>query len=109
MTTEYLVQMGPMWLTAGLTIGWLTQAGWRAGAYGLLTDLVLGVAGAIAAGGVVGAAIVSNMGMLAMFLIGAAGATALIAAQRLLWIPAYVGPGGREAATIMTPSARRAS
>jgi hypothetical protein len=109
MTLEHLVQMGPMWITAGLMIAWLAQAVWRAGAYDLLIDIVLGGAGAIAAGLVAGVAISSNVGMLAMFAIGAAGATVLIAAQRCLWSPAHVEPRASEAGTVMTPAARRAS
>ena len=109
MTLEHLVQMGPMWITAGLMIAWLAQAGWRAGAYGLLIDIALGVAGAIAAGLVAGMAISSTMGMLAMFAIGAAGATVLVAAQRFLWNPAHVEPGASETGTAMKPTVRRAA
>ena len=109
MTLEHLVQMGPMWVTAGLMIAWLAQAGWRAGAYGLLTDIALGIAGAIAAGLVAGMAISSNVGMLAMFAIGAGGAAVLVAAQRCLWSRADVQPGASEAGTVMKPAVRRAA
>ena len=109
MTLEHLVQMGPMWITAGLMISWLAQAGWRAGAYGLLIDIALGIAGAIAAGLVAGTAISPNLGMLAMFAIGAAGATVLVAAQRFLWNPPHVAPQASEAGTVMNPAVRRAA
>jgi uncharacterized membrane protein YeaQ/YmgE (transglycosylase-associated protein family) len=108
MTIEHLVQMGPMWITAGLTIAWLAQAGWRAGAHGLLIDIALGVVGAIAVGMAAGAAIASDVGMLAMFAIGAVGAIVLIAAQRRLR-PSHVEPGASESGTVMTPAVRRVS
>ena len=107
MTTEYFVQMGPMWMTAGLMTAWLAQASWRAGAYGLLIDIALGVAGAIALGVVAGAAIGSSVGMLMMFGIGAAGGIVVIAAQRGLW--AHRDPRATGATTVVTPSVRRAS
>jgi uncharacterized membrane protein YeaQ/YmgE (transglycosylase-associated protein family) len=107
MTTEYLVQMAPMWMTAGLMTAWLAQAGWRAGAYGLLTDMALSVAGAMAGGAIAAVATGSRPGMLAMFAIGAAGATVLIAAQRRRW--AHVEPRAAGATAAMTPAVRRAS
>ena len=107
MTTEYFVQMGPMWITAGLLTAWLAQAGWRPGAYGLLTDIALGVAGAIAAGAVAGVATGSSVGMLAMFVIGAAGGTVVIAAQRLLW--AHLDRRATGPTSVVTPAVRRAS
>ena len=89
MTTEYMAQMVPMWITAGLMIAWLAHAGWSVGGYDLLTDLALGLVGGVAAGALIRTALASDAGMLAMFAIGAAGAIVVIVAQRCLWRPAY--------------------
>ena len=89
MTTEYIAQMAPMWMTAGLVIAWLAHACWKAGGYGLLTDLSVGLVGGVATGAFVRTALASDAGMLAMFAIGGAGAIVAIVAQRRLWRPAY--------------------
>ena len=109
MTLEYFVQMVPIWITAGQMVAWLAQAAWRARAYGLLIDIALGVVGAIAVGVVAGATAGSEPGMLAMFVIGAAGATALIAAQRRLWRPAHIELRPAAAGTVTAPAKRRVS
>jgi uncharacterized membrane protein YeaQ/YmgE (transglycosylase-associated protein family) len=89
MTSEYIAQMAPMWMTAGLMIAWLAHACWSAGGYGLLTDLAIGLVGGVAAGVLIRTALASDAGMLAMFAIGGAGAIVAIVAQRRLWRPAY--------------------
>jgi uncharacterized membrane protein YeaQ/YmgE (transglycosylase-associated protein family) len=106
MITEYLVQMGPMWLTAGLAVGWLAYATWHARGYGLLTDMALGLVGAILAGAVVTTTAASNVGMLVMFAVGAAGAMVAIAAQRQLWRPTHVKPGAVPERGAMTAPVR---
>jgi hypothetical protein len=89
MTIEYIAQMAPMWMTAGLMMAWLAQACWSAGGYGLLIDLCVGLMGGVATGAFVRTALASDAGMLAMFVIGGAGAVVAIVAQRRLWHPAY--------------------
>jgi hypothetical protein len=89
MTFEYIAQMAPMWITAGLTIAWIAHACWSSAGYGLLTDLGLGLVGGVAAGTLIRTALASDVGMLAMFAIAGGGAIVAIVAQRGLWRPGY--------------------
>ena len=81
---EHIAQMGPMLILAGLMAGWTAEAFSRAGGYGLIPDMILGLIGSVLAGGI--ASIVSReAGMPAMFVIGGAGAALAVVAQRSLW------------------------
>ena len=77
--------MGPMLVLAGLTVGWVAEAARRAGGHGLLGDLVLGLVGSLAVGGIFWVAVSSNVGMVAMLVIGGGGAALAIMAQRTVW------------------------
>jgi hypothetical protein len=82
---EYAIQMGPMLLIGALAIGFLAEAGWRPGGYGLLGDLVTGLAGGLLAG-VIGWLVSSVApGMLAMVVLGCVGGGLTIVGQRTLW------------------------
>jgi uncharacterized membrane protein YeaQ/YmgE (transglycosylase-associated protein family) len=87
---EDIAQMVPMLAMAGLIVAWLAQAFWRAGGYGLLPDMAVGLAGSAVAGALVWAAFSSAAGMLVMFGCGSAGAALAISAQRGAWHPAAV-------------------
>ena len=81
---EHIVQMGPMLVLAGLMAGWMAETVSRAGGYGFIPDVVLGLTGSVVAGAVW--IVVSNhAGMLGMFLVGCAGAALAIVSQRSLW------------------------
>jgi len=88
---EGLVQMGPMLLLAGGIAGWLAEAKSRAGGYGLITDMVVGVAGSLAGGAIAWTMIATSAGMLGMALIGLAAASLAIAGQRVMWRSASLG------------------
>ena len=87
--SEYLVQMLPMLLLGGLISGWLTEALSRAGGYGLIPDMVLGLAGSVIMGAAMWLVVSRDAGMVTMLLVGCAGAALAIVAQRGLW------PSGR--------------
>jgi len=82
---EPLVQMLPMLLLGGLIIGWMAEATSRAGGYGLVPDMMVGLAGGTLAGAGVWTAVSHNGGMVTMLLIGCAGAALAIVGQRALW------------------------
>ena len=82
---EHIIQIGPMLVLAGLIAGWVAEAASRAGGYGFILDMVVGLVGSVVAGAIVWALTSSNIGMLAMLLIGCSGAALAIAAQRGLW------------------------
>jgi uncharacterized membrane protein YeaQ/YmgE (transglycosylase-associated protein family) len=82
---EHIAQMGPMLILAGLVAGWMAEVLSRAGGYGLLVDMVVGVVASVVGGTMVWVLISTDAGMLEMFLIGSAGAVVAIAAQRGLW------------------------
>lgn len=88
---EHIIQIGPMLVLAGLIAGWVAEAASRAGGYGFILDMVVGLVGSVGAGAIVWALTSSNIGMLAMLLIGCGGATLAIAAQRGLWRSALLG------------------
>jgi uncharacterized membrane protein YeaQ/YmgE (transglycosylase-associated protein family) len=83
--TEYIAQMGPMLILAGLVTGWMAEVLSRARGYGLLVDMVVGVVASVVGGTMVWVLISTDAGMLEMFLIGCAGAAVAIVAQRRLW------------------------
>jgi len=84
-STEHLMQMGPMLVLAALMMGLLAETVWRAGGNGLLNDMILGLAGSLVVGGIFLAVISSQVGMVAMVLIGCGGGALAIIAQRTLW------------------------
>jgi uncharacterized membrane protein YeaQ/YmgE (transglycosylase-associated protein family) len=89
---EHIIQMGPMLVLAGLMAGWVAEAVSRAGGYGFITDMALGLAGSVAAGGTLWAVIATDVvGMLAMFLIGCGGAALAVVVQRRFWRSARLG------------------
>ena len=88
---EHIAQMGPMLILAALAAGWVAEAVWRARGYGLIPDMVLGLVGSVAGGGIVWYVISSDEGMVTMFLIGCATAALMIIAQRSVWRSARLG------------------
>src|SRR3989475_7054146 len=89
---EHVVQMGPMLVLAGLFAGWVAEAASRAGGYGFVFDMVLGLGGSMVVGSIVWVLISSDLGMPAMLMIGCGGAALAIVAQRRLWRSAVVSP-----------------
>ena len=89
---EHIVQMGPMLVLAGLIAGWVAEAASRAGGYGFILDMVLGLAGSVVVGSLVWVLISSDIGMPVMLMIGCSGAAVAIAAQRRLWSSVPVSP-----------------
>jgi uncharacterized membrane protein YeaQ/YmgE (transglycosylase-associated protein family) len=81
--SEHIAQMAPMLIVAGLTAGWLSEAVARAGGYGLVWDMALGIGGSTVLGAVVW--LFAEQGMLGMVLIGLGGAAIVIVAQRKFW------------------------
>lgn len=88
---EYLVQMGPMLILAALTAGWLMEAFATGGGHGLIPDMTLGLIGSVVVGTIVWTAVSSELGMVAMFLIGGGSAGLAIAGQRKLWRSTRLG------------------
>ena len=80
---EYAV--GPMLLIGAFAVGPLAEATWRPGGYGLLGDLVTGLAGSPAVGAVIWLVTSIPVGMIGMSVIGGAGGALAIVGQRLLW------------------------
>src|SRR5437867_7034566 len=50
---EHIVQMGPMLVLAGLIAGWVAEAASRAGGYGFVLDMFLGLIGSVVGGATV--------------------------------------------------------
>jgi uncharacterized membrane protein YeaQ/YmgE (transglycosylase-associated protein family) len=82
---EAIVQMGPMLLVAGAFTGWLAEASSRAGGYGLIPDMIVGVVGSVVGGTLVWTLVSTQVGMLGMALVGCAAAAGAILAQRRGW------------------------
>lgn len=82
---EDFIRIGPMLILAGLLAGWIAEATTRAGGYGFISDMVLGLAGGVVIGGAIRIFVSGEAGMATMFVIGCAGAALAIAAQRTLW------------------------
>ena len=89
---EHIMQMGPMLVLAGLIAGWVAETASRAGGYGFIVDMVLGLIGSMVVGSIVWALISSDIGMPAMLMIGCGGAALAIAAQRRLWRSPLISP-----------------
>ena len=88
---EHIVQMGPMLVLAGLIAGWVAEATSRAGGYGFILDMLLGLMGSVVVGSIVWVLIPSAIGMPGMLAIGCGGAVLAIVAQRRLWRSALLG------------------
>jgi uncharacterized membrane protein YeaQ/YmgE (transglycosylase-associated protein family) len=50
---EHIMQMGPILVLAGLIAGWMAEAASRAGGYGFIVDMVLGLIGSMIGGAIV--------------------------------------------------------
>ena len=82
--SETVLQMAPMLLLGGLIAGWSAEAMARAGGYGLIPDMVIGLVGSVLAGA--GSWwIAPDVGMITTLLVGWAGAALCLVAQRGLW------------------------
>jgi uncharacterized membrane protein YeaQ/YmgE (transglycosylase-associated protein family) len=88
---EHIAQMGPMLILAGLAAGWMANVVSRARGYGLIPDMIVGLGGSVAGGGIAWLAVSSDAGMVTMFLIGCAAAAIMIIAQRSIWRSARLG------------------
>lgn len=82
---EQIAQMGPMWVLAGLSAGWLAEHIMTRRSFGLICDMGLGVSASIVGGSLVLALSRLPAGMFAMFVIAFVLATGVIVAQRLCW------------------------
>ena len=91
---EYVTQMGPMLLVGALAVGFLAEATWRPGGYGLLGDLVTGLAGSFAVGALAWLVTSVPPGMIAMVVIGCVGGLLAIIGQRMLWPAPVVARSG---------------
>jgi uncharacterized membrane protein YeaQ/YmgE (transglycosylase-associated protein family) len=80
-----------MLLLAGLMTGWVAETVSRAGGYGLVPDMIVGLGGSVLVAGIIRVAVSYELGMVGMFLIGCAGAGLAVVAQRRLW--RSTGPG----------------
>ena len=80
-----ILQMGPMWVLAGISGGWLAHNFFTRGGYGLITDMLFGLGGSIAVGLTVLALTAVTPGMVAMFVIALGAALCMIMVQRLCW------------------------
>jgi hypothetical protein len=94
--SEQIVQMGLMWVLAGLSAGWLAETGIGRRGYGLLVDMGLGVGAALGGGGVFLAISGVPVGMVVMFGFAFSLAAGVILAQRLGW-PCEAGARERKA------------
>ena len=81
---EHIAHLAPMVILAGLLTGWTAETVSRAGGYGLIPDMVLGLVGSVLVGAIVWV-VSRDAGMVAMFVIGGAGAALAVVAQRGLW------------------------
>lgn len=96
MMNEQIVQMGLMWVLAGLSAGWLAETWISRRGHGLLVDMGLGVGAGLAGGGVFLAISGRPAGMLVMFVFAFALAGGAIVAQRRGW-PCEAGERERKA------------
>jgi len=83
--TEHIAQMGPMLILGAFVTAWMAEALSRAGGYGLMIDMVVGLVGSVVGGTMVWFLVYADAGMPGMFLIGCAGAALAIGAQRGVW------------------------
>jgi hypothetical protein len=93
---EQVVQMGPMWVLAGLGAGWLAETWMIRRGYGLIVDLGLGVGAGLVGGGVFAALADPPAGMLVTFVVAFVLAAGAILVQRLGW-PCIPGAEERKA------------
>lgn len=87
---EQFVQVGAMWVLAGLGAGWLAETFVRGRGHGLTADLGLGVGASLIGGSIFGALFGLPSGMLDMVSLGFVMAAGLIFIQRVGW-PAVPG------------------
>ena len=74
------------WVVVGLLAGWLAGIVMKAGGYGLIGDLVLGVVGSVVGGWIFRALGVSaGAGLFPTLLVAFVGAVILLVAQRNVW------------------------
>jgi uncharacterized membrane protein YeaQ/YmgE (transglycosylase-associated protein family) len=88
---EYVAQMAPMLLLAGIAAGWVSEAVSRARGYGFIYDMALGIVGSMLAGVTASVLSANEAGMATMFAAGGCGAALVIAAQRHVWRSARQG------------------
>jgi uncharacterized membrane protein YeaQ/YmgE (transglycosylase-associated protein family) len=88
---EDIIHMSPMLVVAGLLAGWMAEAASRAGGYGFIHDMGIGLVGSVVGGWIIWSLVSTGAGMPGMFLIGGAGAALAIVAQRRLWRSARPG------------------
>ena len=93
MMNEYILQMGPMWVLAGLGAAWLANALFVQRGFGLIVDMGLGVGASLVGGTALVALHGPSTGMLGMLVVGFFLASSVILGQRLGWPSA---PGVRE-------------
>ena len=67
---EQFVQLGSMWVLAGLGAGWLAETFVHRRGYGLITDLGVGVGASLIGGSAFGALFGLPVGMLNMVFLG---------------------------------------
>src|ERR1700741_3284790 len=82
---EQSIQMGPMWILAGLSAAWLAQNFMYRRGYGLIVDISLGVGASVVGGGILLALAGLPAGMFVVFVVGFAMATGVISVQRVCW------------------------
>jgi uncharacterized membrane protein YeaQ/YmgE (transglycosylase-associated protein family) len=85
MNEQQITQMGPMWLLAGLSAGWLAEHILTRRGYGLIRDMGLGLGASMVGGGLFLAFSGLSVGMFAMFVVGFVVAATVIVTQRLCW------------------------
>ena len=74
------------WVVVGLLAGWLAGIVMKGGGYGLIGDLVLGIAGSVVGGGIFWALGVSaGGGLFPTVFVAFVGAVIVIVAQRKVW------------------------
>lgn len=84
-SVEYAIQMGPMLVLAALMTGLVSESVWRFGSFGVITDMLVALAGALLVGATVWLFISSQFGMVAMVAVGCLGGALAIVTQRTLW------------------------
>jgi uncharacterized membrane protein YeaQ/YmgE (transglycosylase-associated protein family) len=81
---DAIVQVVPMLILAGLVVAWLAEVLSRAGGYGFLPDIVLGLGGSLVVGAIFWAVISPDLGMVVMLMIGCVGGALAVTVQRQL-------------------------
>lgn len=90
---EQFIQVGSMWVLAGLGAGWLAEAFVHQRGHGLTYDLSLGVGASLIGGSIFGALYGLPGGMLDLVSLGFVLAASVIFIQRVVWPAA---PGASE-------------